>query len=104
MAMMRMRLGLQRAALCRALMPFVSLDRGWGCLLVERRIALMRHHQYSKIREEANDSPAKTKKTYLVQGRNSSAWTVTLILTCIYLSWSEISRWYAGSTSQSFAV
>ena len=39
-----------------------------------------------------------------MQGRNSSAWTVTLILTCIYLSWSEISRWYAGSTSQSFAV
>jgi hypothetical protein len=47
---------------------------------------------------------AKTKKTYLVQGRNSSAWTVTLILTCIYLSWSEISRWFAGTTSQSFSV
>ncbi|EFQ86993.1 hypothetical protein PTNB73_04943 [Pyrenophora teres f. teres] len=50
------------------------------------------------------DAFPKTKKTYLVQGRNSSAWTVTLILTCIYLSWSEISRWYAGSTWQSFAV
>ncbi|RMZ70669.1 copii-coated vesicle [Pyrenophora seminiperda CCB06] len=50
------------------------------------------------------DAFPKTKKTYLVQGRNSSAWTVTLILMCIYLSWSEISRWYAGSTSQTFAV
>ncbi|KAG9380931.1 copii-coated vesicle protein [Pyrenophora tritici-repentis] len=50
------------------------------------------------------DAFPKTKKTYLVQGRNSSAWTVTLILTCIYLSWSEISRWLAGSTSQSFSV
>ena len=48
--------------------------------------------------------PAKTKKTYLVQGRNSSAWTVTLILTCIYLSWSEITRWFAGTTTQSFSV
>ena len=47
---------------------------------------------------------AKTKKTYLVQGRNSSAWTVTLILTCIYLSWSEISRWYTGTTVQTFSV
>jgi hypothetical protein len=47
---------------------------------------------------------AKTKKTYLVQGRNSSAWTVTLILTCIYLSWSEITRWYAGTTTQTFSV
>jgi hypothetical protein len=47
---------------------------------------------------------AKTKKTYLVQGRNSSAWTVTLILTCIYLSWSEITRWHAGTTSQQFSV
>ncbi|KAH7385932.1 endoplasmic reticulum vesicle transporter-domain-containing protein [Pyrenochaeta sp. MPI-SDFR-AT-0127] len=50
------------------------------------------------------DAFPKTKKTYLVQGRNSSAWTVTLILTCIYLSWSEISRWLAGTTSQSFSV
>jgi len=39
-----------------------------------------------------------------VQGRNSSAWTVTLILTCIYLSWSEISRWYTGTTTQTFSV
>ncbi|KAI8943170.1 hypothetical protein NX059_001199 [Plenodomus lindquistii] len=50
------------------------------------------------------DAFPKTKKTYLVQGRNSSAWTVTLILTCLYLSWSEITRWYAGSTSQAFSV
>ncbi|KAH7068115.1 endoplasmic reticulum vesicle transporter-domain-containing protein [Paraphoma chrysanthemicola] len=50
------------------------------------------------------DAFPKTKKTYLVQGRNSSAWTVTLILTCIYLSWSEITRWYAGTTTQSFSV
>ncbi|KAH6883194.1 hypothetical protein J4E91_003007 [Alternaria rosae] len=50
------------------------------------------------------DAFPKTKKTYLVQGRNSSAWTVTLILTCIYLAWSEIARWLAGTTTQSFAV
>ncbi|KAL5119666.1 hypothetical protein ACEQ8H_002512 [Pleosporales sp. CAS-2024a] len=50
------------------------------------------------------DAFPKTKQAYLVQGRNSSPWTVTLILTCIYLSWSEITRWYAGSTSQSFSV
>lgn len=50
------------------------------------------------------DAFPKTKKTYLVQGRDSSAWTVTLILTCLYLSWSEITRWFAGSTSQSFSV
>lgn len=29
---------------------------------------------------------------------------MTLILTCIYLSWSEITRWYAGNTTQSFSV
>ncbi|USP78396.1 ER-derived vesicles protein 41 [Curvularia clavata] len=50
------------------------------------------------------DAFPKTKKTYLVQGRNSSAWTITLIITCIYLTWSEIARWYAGTTTQSFAV
>ncbi|KAF1836306.1 DUF1692-domain-containing protein [Decorospora gaudefroyi] len=50
------------------------------------------------------DAFPKTKKTYLVQGRNSSAWTVTLILTCIYLAWSEITRWFAGTTSQTFSV
>lgn len=47
---------------------------------------------------------AKTKKTYLVQGRNSSAWTVTLILTCIWLAWTETSRWFAGTTTQTFSV
>ncbi|EUC35573.1 hypothetical protein COCCADRAFT_3247 [Bipolaris zeicola 26-R-13] len=50
------------------------------------------------------DAFPKTKKTYLVQGRNSSAWTVTLIITCIYLTWSEIARWYAGTTTQSFTI
>ena len=60
---------------------------------------------YSNPVDRANAyTPAKTKKTYLVQGRNSSAWTVTLILTCIWLSWSEISRWFAGTTTQSFSV
>lgn len=48
--------------------------------------------------------PAKTKKTYLTRGRNSSAWTVTLILTCIYLIWSEIARWFTGVTTQNFSV
>ena len=47
---------------------------------------------------------AKTKKTYLVQGRNSSAWTVTLILTCIWLAWTETSRWFTGTTTQTFSV
>ncbi|KAH9867114.1 hypothetical protein IAQ61_007706 [Plenodomus lingam] len=50
------------------------------------------------------DAFPKTKKTYLVQGRNSSGWTATLILTCLYLSWSEISRWMAGTTTQTFSV
>lgn len=50
------------------------------------------------------DAFPKTKQTYLTQGRNSSAWTVTLIITFIYLAWSEISRWYAGSTTQNFSV
>jgi hypothetical protein len=53
---------------------------------------------------QANHAPAKTKKTYLVKGRNSSAWTVTLILTCIWLAWTEIARWFAGTTVQSFSV
>ena len=47
---------------------------------------------------------AKTKQTYLVQGRNSSAWTVTLILTCIWLAWTETSRWFTGTTTQTFSV
>lgn len=29
---------------------------------------------------------------------------MTLIITCIYLAWSEIARWFAGTTTQSFAV
>jgi len=49
-------------------------------------------------------SVAKTKQTYLVQGRNSSAWTVTLILTCIWLAWTETSRWFTGTTTQTFSV
>lgn len=48
--------------------------------------------------------PAKTKKTYLTRGRDSSSWTVLLILTCIYLSWSEITRWWTGQTTQTFSV
>lgn len=47
---------------------------------------------------------AKTKQTYLVKGRNSSAWTVTLILTCIWLAWTETSRWFAGTTTQTFSI
>ncbi|KAL1592052.1 hypothetical protein SLS59_009933 [Nothophoma quercina] len=50
------------------------------------------------------DAFPKTKKTYLVQGRNSSAWTVTLILTCIWLAWTETSRWFTGTTTQTFSV
>ncbi|KAH6625488.1 endoplasmic reticulum vesicle transporter-domain-containing protein [Boeremia exigua] len=50
------------------------------------------------------DAFPKTKKTYLVQGRNSSAWTVTLILTCIWLAWTETARWFAGTTTQTFSV
>ena len=48
--------------------------------------------------------PAKTKKTYLTQGRNSSLWTAVLILTCIYLSISETVRWFTGTTMQTFSV
>ncbi|KAJ4392684.1 hypothetical protein N0V91_011306, partial [Didymella pomorum] len=50
------------------------------------------------------DAFPKTKKTYLVQGRNSSAWTVTLILTCVWLAWTETARWFAGTTTQTFSV
>ncbi|KAL6708612.1 hypothetical protein ACN47E_002593 [Coniothyrium glycines] len=50
------------------------------------------------------DAFPKTKKTYLVQGRDSSGFTVFLILSCIWLSWSEITRWFAGTTTQSFSV
>ncbi|KAF9692824.1 hypothetical protein EKO04_009218 [Ascochyta lentis] len=50
------------------------------------------------------DAFPKTKQTYLVQGRNSSAWTVTLILTCIWLAWTETSRWFTGTTTQTFSV
>ncbi|KAF2262858.1 DUF1692-domain-containing protein [Lojkania enalia] len=52
----------------------------------------------------AFDAFPKTKQTYLTRGRNSSGWTVTLILTCIYLSWSEIGRWFTGTTTQTFSV
>ncbi|KAF2798190.1 DUF1692-domain-containing protein [Melanomma pulvis-pyrius CBS 109.77] len=50
------------------------------------------------------DAFPKTKQTYLTRGRNSSGWTVTLILTCIYLAWSEIVRWFTGTTTQTFSV
>ncbi|CAI6332738.1 unnamed protein product [Periconia digitata] len=50
------------------------------------------------------DAFPKTKKTYLTRGRDSSGWTTLLILTCIYLSWSETSRWFAGTTTQTFSV
>lgn len=40
----------------------------------------------------------------MTQGRNSSAWTATLIITCVYLAWSEIARWYSGITTQNFSV
>ncbi|KAF2643873.1 DUF1692-domain-containing protein [Massarina eburnea CBS 473.64] len=50
------------------------------------------------------DAFPKTKKTYLTRGRDSSSWTALLLLTCIYLSWSEIVRWFAGTTTQTFSV
>ncbi|ORY14423.1 endoplasmic reticulum vesicle transporter-domain-containing protein [Clohesyomyces aquaticus] len=50
------------------------------------------------------DAFPKTKQTYLTRGRNSSLWTATLILTCVYLSVSEISRWFTGTTTQNFSV
>ncbi|KAF2654589.1 DUF1692-domain-containing protein [Lophiostoma macrostomum CBS 122681] len=50
------------------------------------------------------DAFPKTKQTYLTRGRDSSGWTVTLILTCIYLAWSEISRYWTGHTTQTFSV
>lgn len=50
------------------------------------------------------DAFPKTKKTYLTRGRDSSSWTVLLLCTCIYLSWSEISRWWTGHTTQTFSV
>lgn len=39
-----------------------------------------------------------------MQGRDSSGWTVALILTCLWLMWSESTRWFAGTTSQTFSV
>ncbi|KAF2185731.1 DUF1692-domain-containing protein [Zopfia rhizophila CBS 207.26] len=50
------------------------------------------------------DAFPKTKRTYLTRGRNSSAWTITLILTCLYLTTTEVSRWYTGTTTQNFSV
>ncbi|KAF2203214.1 putative COPII-coated vesicle protein [Delitschia confertaspora ATCC 74209] len=50
------------------------------------------------------DAFPKTKKTYLTQGRNSSAWTIVLIVTCLYLTVSETLRWFTGTTTQTFSV
>lgn len=50
------------------------------------------------------DAFPKTKSTYLARNRNGGAWTLVLIITCVYLTVTETMRWFTGTTTHTFSV
>ncbi|EON63996.1 hypothetical protein W97_03226 [Coniosporium apollinis CBS 100218] len=50
------------------------------------------------------DAFPKTKPTYLTRTQNGGAWTLVLIATCSWLAFTEILRWWAGTTTHTFSV
>lgn len=53
---------------------------------------------------KAFDAFPKTKPSYTQQTSTGGVWTVVLIIASIYLTWAELSRWWVGDTTHSFAV
>jgi endoplasmic reticulum-Golgi intermediate compartment protein 2 len=47
---------------------------------------------------------AKTKPTYQVRSSTGGPWTIVLIVVSLWLSFTEIKRWLAGSTTHTFTV
>ena len=49
--------------------------------------------------------PAKTKQTYLKDSTsNGGIFTILVSLTCLWLTYTELSRWLAGTTTHTFSV
>ncbi|KXT10419.1 hypothetical protein AC579_7889 [Pseudocercospora musae] len=53
---------------------------------------------------KAFDAFPKTKPSYQQQTSTGGIWTVTLIMASLFLTWSELARWWKGSTTHTFSV
>lgn len=53
---------------------------------------------------KAFDAFPKTKPSYTEKTSTGGVWTVVLVLASAILTWTELSRWWAGSTTHNFAV
>ncbi|EME88301.1 uncharacterized protein MYCFIDRAFT_25415 [Pseudocercospora fijiensis CIRAD86] len=53
---------------------------------------------------KAFDAFPKTKPSYQERTSTGGIWTVTLILASLFLTWSELARWWKGSTTHTFSV
>ncbi|KAK4635519.1 ER-derived vesicles protein 41 [Fulvia fulva] len=50
------------------------------------------------------DAFPKTKPSYTQRTESGGVWTVVLIVASLFLGWSELSRWWVGETTHTFAV
>jgi len=53
---------------------------------------------------KAFDAFPKTKPSYQERTSTGGAWTVALICASLWLTWSELGRWWVGETTHTFAV
>lgn len=53
---------------------------------------------------KAFDAFPKTKPSYTEKTSTGGVWTVVLIAASVLLTWTEVGRWWAGSTTHTFAV
>jgi len=53
---------------------------------------------------KAFDAFPKTKPSYTQQTHSGGVWTVVLVFASVWLAWTEILRWWWGSTTHEFSV
>ncbi len=53
---------------------------------------------------QAFDAFPKTKPSYTEKTSNGGLWTIILICASIFLTFSELGRWWVGHTTHSFSV
>jgi hypothetical protein len=53
---------------------------------------------------KAFDAFPKTKPSYQQRTATGGIWTTALIVASLWLTWSEVSRWWVGETTHTFAV
>ena len=53
---------------------------------------------------KAFDAFPKVKTNYTEKTSNGGAWTITLMCLSLWLTWSELGRWWKGNTTHTFSV